>query len=126
MKVMLQAKHLDMLNGQYAFIVYELLLDKCLPSFVTAEDKEACEALQGILDISLYVPQDKTYTEFSELVREKMNEEPFFKKMDRNSQVNLIITLVSIRTILFYLLLHYRISNAGKTDNSHRYMNEIA
>ena len=61
---MLQAKHLDMLNGQYAFIVYELLLDKCLPSFVTDEDKEACEALQGILDISLYVPQDKTYTEF--------------------------------------------------------------
>lgn len=101
MKVMLQAKHLDMLNGQYAFIVYELLLDKCLPSFVTDEDKEACEALQGILDISLYVPQDKTYTEFSELVREKMNEEPFFKKMDRNSQVNLIITLVSIRTYCF-------------------------
>lgn len=125
MKVMLQAKHLDMLNGRYAFIVYELLLDKCLRSFDTDEDKEACEALQGILDISLYVPQDKTYTEFSELVREKMNEEPFFKKMDRNSQVNLIITLVSIRTIWFYLVLYYHISNAGKADNSHRYMNEI-
>ena len=99
MKVMLQAKHLDMLNGQYAFIVYELLLDKCLPSFVTDEDKEACETLQGILDISLYVPQDKTYTEFSELVREKMELAPFKEPMDLNSQVNLLIVLDSVRTI---------------------------
>ena len=80
-KIMLQARKLGLTKPGYSFITYELLLDSCLPLNIKAGEVEECEALDGILDISLFVPQDESYLNFSKLVRNKMSEAPFYKTM---------------------------------------------
>ena len=88
---MLQAKKLGMKKAGYAFICYELLLDSCLDeeNTLTNEEREQCDALNGMLDISLFVPQDEKYTNFSKQVRKKMAQHPFYRVMPDEEDVSI-------------------------------------
>ena len=74
----------------YAFISYELLLDFCVKSHsnLTQSEREECEVLEGILDISLFVPQNEEYKNFSKLVRKNMAEWPFYRTMPAEESVS--------------------------------------
>ena len=86
---MVEAKRLNMKSEGFVFISYELLLDGCSSEYPTAVaiDPEVCEALDGLLDISLYVPNDESYHNFSQLVRMEMENPPFSRTMSPNEQV---------------------------------------
>lgn len=88
---MMQAKKLGLTKPGYAFICYELLLDKCVESEnnkLKEEEKEKCDALNGLLDISLFVPQNEAYVNFSQRVRRKMADPPFRRIMPKNEEVS--------------------------------------
>ena len=93
---MLQAKSVGLTNPGYAFLTYELLLDSCLPSVVKPAEQDACDSLDGILDISLFVPEDESYKNFSKLVRKKMAEEPFNRVMSPMEVVSNFKLLLSV------------------------------
>lgn len=84
---MREAKKLGLTSAGYAFLTYELLLDSCLPENITPETSESCSAIDGILDISLFVPQSESYSNFSKLVRRKMEDEPFNRVMPSSEVV---------------------------------------
>ena len=82
---MRQAKQVGLLRPGFAFISYELLIDKCASPNKTEE--EDCDLLEGMLDISLFVPQNEAYQKFANLVRKKMAEEPFNRVMEPSEPV---------------------------------------
>lgn len=85
---MRQARAVGLVQKGYAFICYELLIDTCAgpPSSVT--NKDDCDLLEGLLDISLFVPQNEEYQNFAKLVRIKMAEAPFNRKMAKDESVS--------------------------------------
>jgi len=87
---MTQARKIGLTAPGYAFISYELLLDFCAKphSNLTQIEREECEVLEGILDISLFVPQNEEYKHFAKLVRTNMAKWPFFRNMPPEEPVS--------------------------------------
>ena len=79
---MLAAESLGMIKAGFVFISYELLLDSCKSSTSTAEENaRVCKAYEGLLDISLFVPSSREYSNFTREVRRRMSESPFNRAM---------------------------------------------
>ena len=90
LKIMRQARAVGLAQKGYAFICYELLIDTCAgtPSNVTDKDND-CDLLEGLLDISLFVPQNEEYNKFATLVRKKMADAPFNRQMSDGESVSI-------------------------------------
>ena len=87
--IMLAAYRLGLVSTGYSFIAYELLLDSCnSTSATTAENAMACKAYEGILDISLFVPATRKYSNFTSEVRRRMSEPAFNRPMLVSEQVS--------------------------------------
>lgn len=102
-KIMRQAKEIGLTSPGYVFICYELLIDICAkPSLnQTLEEKESCELLEGLLDISLFVPQNEEYENFSKLVRQKMAQPPFNRVMPKEEPVEIYAAFLHDAALLY-------------------------
>lgn len=98
-KLMLAAYRLGMTRSGYAFISYEVLLSSCKQSQNATEDAIACEAYEGLLDISLFVPSTLEYKNFTREVRRRMVEEPFNRTMKDSEQVIEAMFIMVVVTI---------------------------
>ena len=92
-KLMLTAHRLGLIRAGYAFISYEVLLTSCKQSKNSTEDAIACATYEGLLDISLYVPSNAEYENFTTEVRRRMAEPPFNRPMKANEQVSCFLSL---------------------------------
>ena len=88
LKIMRQARAVGLTQKGYAFICYELLIDTCAGPPSTVTNKDDCDLLEGLLDISLFVPQNEEYQKFATLVRQKMAEAPFNRQMSDDESVS--------------------------------------
>ena len=87
-RLMLAAYNLGLCSAGYAFVSYEVLLNSCNSSSANAtENIIACRAYEGLLDISLYVPSNCAYSNFTKEVRRRMSEKPFKRAMLPNEEV---------------------------------------
>lgn len=115
--VMREAKKLGLTSAGYAFLTYELLLDSCLPENITPETSESCSAIDGILDISLFVPQSESYSNFSKLVRRKMEDEPFNRVMPSSEVVEPYAAFLHDAALLYAHALNKTLNMNGSIDN---------
>ena len=86
-RLMLAAHSIGLTTSGYVFISYELLLDSCKMKENATEDDIACKAYEGLLDISLYVPSNAEYANFTREVRRRMSDEPFNRTMKKEEEV---------------------------------------
>ena len=103
---MMQAKILNLNKAGYVFIAYELVFHECLSQTASAKDLEECDALDGLLDISLFVPDDTNYKNFSLLVREEMKNDPFNYTMPADAEVLFLNIYCSLFVKIFFKLQH--------------------
>ena len=89
--LMLHALDLGMLNGDYAFLTVNLLPSAAIGNNTfmgnDGRDADAALAFRGILSIHVREPTTELWTEFKKEVREKMNDFPFYIKLDESEQV---------------------------------------
>ena len=69
-QIMLNLFDLGMITSQYAYFTFEITPDNCKGD--DGRDKAACEAFEGIMDISNYIPSTQEYKAFEIKVRQKM------------------------------------------------------
>ena len=69
---MLVMHDLGLLNGDYVAVALEIMPDSCKAN--DDRDEEACNAYEGLLDISLYVPDSEDYEAFKTTVYNRMPE----------------------------------------------------
>ena len=86
-RLMLAAHSVGLTSPGYVFISYELLLDSCKTQKNATEDEIACKAYEGLLDVSLYVPSNAEYANFTHEVRRRMSEKPFNRTMKKEEEV---------------------------------------
>ena len=88
-RLMLAAHKLGLTTSGYAFFSYDLLLDSCNSTIASDEENRiACQAYEGLLDISLYVPETAEYKNFTAEVRRRMAEPPFNRAMLPGEEVS--------------------------------------
>ncbi|XP_065654311.1 atrial natriuretic peptide receptor 1 isoform X3 [Hydra vulgaris] len=117
-KVMLQAKILGLNSAGYVFFSYEVLLHDCRNiSKLSIQDKDECEALNGLLDISLFVPDDVNYRNFSLLVREEMKNKPFNTPIDADVEVESYAAFLHDATMLYAFALNKTLNQNGNVSD---------
>lgn len=85
---MLAAQDVGLTTAGYVFITYDLLLDSCISETASAEENDrACQAYEGLLDISLFVPRTDAYENFTAEVRRRMADPPFNRSMKPEEEV---------------------------------------
>lgn len=85
---MLAAQAVGLTMSGYVFITYDTLLDSCNSPSGSAEENElACNAYEGLLDISLYVPRTVEYDNFTAEARRRMSDPPFNRTMSPDDEV---------------------------------------
>ncbi|XP_065649694.1 atrial natriuretic peptide receptor 2 isoform X2 [Hydra vulgaris] len=126
-RVMIEAKGLNMISQGYVFISYELLLDGCSNNYPTLVDinPDVCQALDGLLDISLYVPNDDNYKNFSQLVRMEIMNPPFSRKMLPSEQVEIYAALLYDAALLYARALNKTISMNQSIDDGRAIVNNM-
>lgn len=90
-RLMLLMHDLGLLNGEYVAVTLENLPGSCIEN--DDRDKEACNAYQGLLDISLYVPDSQEYEDFKTSVYNRMPEMNY--TMDSRDNVSQIFSFPS-------------------------------
>ena len=69
---MLAMLDLGLLNGDYVAVALEIMPDTCKEN--DGRDEEACNAFEGLLDISLNVPDSEDFEAFKTTVYNRMPE----------------------------------------------------
>ena len=69
-QIMLNLHDLEMITSQYAYFTFEITPESCKGN--DGRDEAACEAFEGIMDISNYIPSTPEYKAFEGKVRQKM------------------------------------------------------
>lgn len=82
-QIMLNLYDLGMITSQYAYFTFEITPDNCKGH--DGRDEAACEAFEGIMDISNYIPSTQEYKAFEKKVRQKM---PQFAGLEYHMQPN--------------------------------------
>jgi len=68
--MMLNLYDLGMVTTGFAYFTFDITIDTCKGD--DGRDKDACEAFEGIMDISNYIPATPKYKAFEKKVRQKM------------------------------------------------------
>ena len=111
-QIMLNMYDVGMITSQYAYFTFEITPDNCKGD--DGRDEAACEAFEGIMDISSYIPSTQEYKAFETKVRQKM---PQFAGLEYhmrpNDEVRLMLYNSSIgsdervqKYLLLNLILH--------------------
>ncbi|XP_065051020.1 atrial natriuretic peptide receptor 1-like [Rhopilema esculentum] len=125
-RLMLAAHTLGLTTSGYAFFSYDLLLDSC--NSTTASDEEnriACQAYEGLLDISLYVPETAEYKNFTAEVRRRMAEPPFNRPMLPGEEVELYASLIHDAVYLYAYGLNSSLAQGIDSRNGTAIMQNI-
>ena len=69
-QMMLNLYDLGMVTTGFAYFSFDITIDSCKGD--DGRDKDACEAFEGIMDISNYIPATPEYKAFEKKVRQKM------------------------------------------------------
>lgn len=69
-QMMLNLYDLGMVTTGFAYFTFDITIDSCKGN--DGRDKDACEAFEGIMDISNYIPATPEYKAFEKKVRQKM------------------------------------------------------
>ncbi|XP_074628982.1 atrial natriuretic peptide receptor 1-like [Acropora palmata] len=108
-RLMLLMHDLGLLNGEYAAVTLENLPGSCIEN--DGRDEDACNAYQGLLDISLYVPDSQEYEDFKTSVYNRMPEMNY--TMDSPNDTNFYAAYLHDAIILYALALNETISETG-------------
>ena len=98
-RLMLLMHDLGLLNGEYMAITLENLPGSCIEN--DGRDEDACNAYQGLLDISLYVPDSQEYEDFKISVYNRMPEMNY--TMDSPNDVSSILSFPASRSCFSFM-----------------------
>ncbi|XP_068752048.1 atrial natriuretic peptide receptor 1-like [Montipora capricornis] len=108
-KLMLVMNDLGLLNGDYVAVSLEIMPDSCKAN--DDRDEEACNAYEGLLDISLYVPDSEDYEAFKTTVYNRMPEMNY--TMNSPDETNLYASYLHDAIILYALALNETLNENG-------------
>ncbi|EDV21316.1 uncharacterized protein TRIADDRAFT_30655 [Trichoplax adhaerens] len=116
-EIMLNAKDLGLLNGDYAFIAVELNIDSHIGAntWMGADnrDNEALDAYNGMLNVHLRTPDSPRWKNFTADIRRRVAAPPYNKPLAADAKVDTYAGTLHDAIILYALALNDTLQEGG-------------